>query len=585
MGTLPMTQVQQVQQMQKKGNPWRVAAILLAVLMAATVAWYLWTGSWPLLGSTTTSQNAALSAPAAMGSAATGAETVSMQVSLGTDGTASTLPTVQVQSPQVAQSATSASGNLALMEERSVPLAVGGIVNAIHVQLGDSVAVGDLLVEVDTTELQRSLAQAQLSVESAQISLDELSEPATAVEIAQAQASLATAEQNLADLQEGPSATELAAAQSSLASAQASYTELMAGPSEDELTQLSASLRKAEISLADAQRAYDQVAWKGDAGASSQASALQSATIEYESTLAAFNESTAAASTSNVQSALSSINNAQSSLESLLSSSSAAEIEAAEASVAAAQADLLDLQTGPTARELRSAEISLENSLISLESAQRDFDSAVLVAPVAGTVTAVNATVGTRSSADSIVVTLADTSQLELVISVAEADIPNVVMGQAATIEIDALPTQSFTGEVSAISPIADASSTSVVFPVTIRLTSDNLTGVLPGMNAVATLEALTEVADNSWLVPANAVQSGDGSSTVTRVRAGAAVVIPVTVGSAQGEWLLVQSAELQAGDSVVGTVTSSDDDSEGFGGPPSGGMMMPAGGGGGMRP
>lgn len=571
-------------QMQQRRNPWRLSAILLAVLMVATVAWYLWTGSWPLLGSTT-GATSTLPAAAAFGGSTSDVATVSMQVSQSGDGTASTLPTVQIQSPDVATSATSASGNLALVDERSVPLAAGGIVNAIYVQVGESVAAGDLLLEIDTTELQRSLAQAQLSVESAQLSLDELNEPATAAELAQAQAELATAQQNLADLQAGPSTTELSAAQSSLASAQASYSEMMAGPSESELTQLSASLRKAEISLADAQRAYDQVAWRADASASSQASELQAATIEYESTLAAFNQSTEAASTSSVQSALSSISNAQSSLENLLSSASSAEIEAAEASVASAEAALLDLQAGPSARELRSAEISLENNLISLESAQRDLDSAVLRAPVAGVVTALNATVGTRSSADSIVVTLADTSQLELVISVAEADIPNVALGQAATIEIDALPMQSFTGEVSAISPVADASSTSVVFPVTVRLTSEKMSGVLPGMNAVATLEALTEVADGSWLVPANAVQSGDGASTVTRVRDGAAVVIGVTVGSAQGEWLLVQSNELQAGDSVVGTVTTSDDSNSFFGAmgggaPGGGGMAMPMGGG-----
>ena len=51
------------------------------------------------------------------------------------------------------------------------------------------------------------------------------------------------------------------------------YSERTAGPSDAELTQLSASLKKAEIALAEAQSAYDKVAWQGNA--SSQSADLQ----------------------------------------------------------------------------------------------------------------------------------------------------------------------------------------------------------------------------------------------------------------------------------------------------------------------
>ncbi|MGL4651220.1 MAG: biotin/lipoyl-binding protein, partial [Caldilineaceae bacterium] len=369
--------------MQKTSNPWRMTALSLALVMILVVAWLLWTGGWPM--------GDALSSPAAVGSVTSAGALPESAAGQDAADAATGLPMVQIQSPDVALSATSASGNLALVEERAVPLAVGGIVKTIAVEVGDAVQAGDLLLELDTTDLQRALAQAQLAVESAQIALDDLNEPATAADLAQAEASLAEAEQNLADLLAGPSAAEVAAAQSSLAAAQASYTELLAGPSAAELTQLQADLRKAEIALADAQRAYDQVAWRADASASSAASDLQAATIDYEKVQAAYSEATAAASTSSVQSALSSVSNAQASLESLSESASAAEIEAAEAQVSSAGADLADLQTGPSARDLRSAEISLENALISLESAQRDLDAAVLRAPVSGVVTALNA--------------------------------------------------------------------------------------------------------------------------------------------------------------------------------------------------
>lgn len=489
------------------------------------------------------------------------------------------LPTVVIQPADIAESATSAGGNLALVEERSVPLAVGGIVKEIAAAVGDQVQAGDVLLRLDTTELERALAQAELSVESAQITLADLAEEPTVAELAQAEAALIEAQENLADVKAGPSAAEIAAAQSSLAAANSSYTELVAGPSEDELTQLSASLRKAEITLADAQRAYDQIAWQGSASAGSQAIELQSATIDYESTLAAYQESTAAASNSSRQSAVSSIQNAQASLDTLLSSPSTAEIATAEAQVAEAEAALSDLQSGPTANDLRSAEITMEKALIDLESAQRDLDAAVLAAPVSGVVTAINATMGTRSSADSAAVTLTDPTQLELVINVAEADIPNVSEGQEATVEVDAFPGKSYTGVVEAVSPVNDSSASSVSYPVTIRLTSEDLTGVLPGMNAVATLVSQVEIPENSWLVPTNAVQSANGAATVTVLRDGLPVQITVTPGTIQGEYTMVQSADLEAGDEVVGTLASSGDESNFFGGPAGGGMGVPLGG------
>jgi multidrug efflux pump subunit AcrA (membrane-fusion protein) len=240
---------------------------------------------------------------------------------------AASLPTVEIQSVDVLQTEVSASGNLALVDQRSVALEVAGIVQEVLVEVGDKVAAGDTLLRLDTTDLERSLALAELSVESAKLSLADVQEPATAAELAQAQAALQEAQANLLDVQAGPSAEEIAAARSNLAAAQASYAELNAGPSEAELTQLSASLKKAEIALAEAQGAYDKVAWQGNA--SSQSADLQSATIDYESAKAAYAEATAAASNSDLQNAVANIQSAQNSLNELVNSPTQAEIATA----------------------------------------------------------------------------------------------------------------------------------------------------------------------------------------------------------------------------------------------------------------
>ena len=497
-----------------------------------------------------------------------------------TSSATSTLPTVAIQSLDVAQAAVSASGNLELVDERSVPLGVGGIVRTVAVATGDAVQAGQVLVQLDTTDLERAYAEAQLNVESAKLTLSDLQTPATPAELAEAQANLETAQQNLIDVQAGASAEEIAAAQSTLAAAQLSYGEKQAGPTDDEMTQLSATLRKNEIALADAQRAYDQVAWRG--GESSESVALQSATIDYESALATYNEATAPTAASEVQSSLSSIQSAQAQLNTLLASPTQAEIAAAQAQVATAQAALDDLQTGATDSALRAKQISLEQSLIALEQASRDLEAATLTAPVDGVVMSVDAQVGVRSSADSTVVTLADPTQLQLVIDVAEADIVRVQVGQSATVELDALPGNEYAGVVAAIAPTNNSSASAISYPVTVRLTDASLASVLPGMNAVATLTSEEIVAAGSWLVPSNALNTQGGSSTVTVVRNNAPIPVQVTAAGVQGEWTIVQSSELQAGDEVVGSLVSNLD-SNVFGGRPSGmtGGAIPMGAGG----
>jgi HlyD family secretion protein len=498
------------------------------------------------------------------------------------EGTAAQPPTVAIQPADLAQSAVSAAGKLTLVEERSVALAVSGVVEEIAVDVGDQVKAGDLLLKLNTTELERALAQAQLNVEANKIALADLKTPASEAELAQAQAALVEAQENLADVQAGPSAAEIAAARSALAAAQSSYNELTAGPSEAELTQLSANLKKAEITLQEAQRAYDQVAWRG--GSSAEAATLQSATIDYEAAKAAYDEATAPAANSELQAASSSIQSAQVQLDTLLNSPTAAEIATAQARVAEAEAALAELQRGPTDNELRSAEISLQAALIELEAAYRNLAAATVVAPMDGVVLALNAQEGVRSAADTIVATLADPLQLQLVINVAEVDMPRVAVGQPAEIEIDALPGQTFDGVVVAIAPTNDSDATSVSYPVTVRLTDEELAGVLPGMNAVATLINQEPVAEDSWLVPTNALRTGENGATVMVKRGEGFIPVAVTPGVVQGEWTVVQSPELQPGDEVVGSVTSNLNNNSFFGGGgfPGGGPPPGAGFGGG---
>ncbi len=495
------------------------------------------------------------------------------QISMATAADGSTLPTTVIRSASESVGTVGAAGNLALVSEEEAILRVGGTVESVNVRVGDVVQAGDLLATLESGDLEDSVQTALLDLNVAQLTLDDLLAGASQSEIATAQANLLTAQQSLSDLQAGPSAASVASAQASLAAAQAKVNDLQAGPTQDKLTQLSANLRKSELTLADAQRAYDQVSWRADIGASSQASELQSATIDYESTLAAYNESVAPASDADLQSAYSSVSSAQESLSDLLTPATDAEIAAAQAQVTSAQAALDDVLAGPGAIDTQSAQLNVEKARIALASAASNLSRAEVRAPIAGTILTVGMTRGQQISNGATAFTLADTNQLELTVNVAEVDVKNVATGMAAEVTIDALPGRTFAGVVTEIAPSASASSSVVNYPVTIQLTGD-LSGARPGMTAVASLQVPAAV--GGWLVPASAIRSSDGATQVLVMRDGVPTAVNVTLGDLSGEWQVVQSPDLNLGDEVVGSVTSQINDAQGFG-LPGGGMMMGA--------
>jgi HlyD family secretion protein len=170
---------------------------------------------------------------------------------------------------------------------------------------------------------------------------------------------------------------------------------------------------------------------------------------------------------------------------------------------------------------------------------------------------------------------------LELTVSVSEVDIGKVYVGQPARISLDAYPDRAFSGEVNRIAPTSVADNGVVNYEVALRLDDLNLDGVKSGMTAVASL--LGDGSENNWLVPATSVFEFEGERYVRVVTDAGETRVSVTPGTTQGDWLVVQSDELQTGDEVLGQVSTfsgEESEEEAPRGPGMGGMM-----GGGGRP
>jgi multidrug efflux pump subunit AcrA (membrane-fusion protein) len=489
------------------------------------------------------------------------------------DGEANAQQTVKIQPAANVIGQVSASGKLALAQTHYVVLDVNGEVQTVNVQVGDTVAAGDLLLKLDTTELERAVKRAEINVSTAKNTLAQLQKPADALEIAAAEAELASAQEKLIDAQKPATAAELAAAKASVSAAWAKYNELTSAKSSAEITKLEANLRKAEIAMKEAQRAYDAVKWRNDVGMTPEAAKLQQATIDYEAAKADYEVTTKPANQSDLQNAVSSAKNAEKQLTDLQNKPNAADIAAAQAQVANAQQKLDNLKEGKDSLEIEAAQLKLESALVDWQEAIENANRASVTAPVNGTVLSVNAELGQKLSNGATVVTLADLNALELAVNVAEVDIDQIQVGQAAEITIDALQGEQFTGEVVRYNPISNGGTGVVNYKVTLRLDGAAIQGVLPDMTAVAKL--VNTQAASGWLVPTTALTTDGAATTVNVLRNGEAQRVVITPGVQQGEWTVVQSAELQAGDEVVGAVASYEGNGEDladFGGPPGNG-------------
>jgi HlyD family secretion protein len=93
-----------------------------------------------------------------------------------------------------------------------------------------------------------------------------------------------------------------------------------------------------------------------------------------------------------------------------------------------------------------------------LREAENQLAKSVIRSPIDGVVTRLNieegetAIVGTMNNPGSLLLTVSDLSVMEAVIRVDETDVPDISLGDRATLTIDAFPRQRFTGHVTEIS-------------------------------------------------------------------------------------------------------------------------------------
>ena len=445
-------------------------------------------------------------------------------------------------------------GSVAVPPKQVLDFGIAGRLRELHVTEGQVVEAGAVLASLDTAGLELQVDQAEAALALSQARLAHTQAPANKADLEAAIASLAAAEAKYEQVKAGPLPAEIASAEAALRSAELSRDQLLAGPSGDELTLLKANVEKAEIARRQAQGEYDRYAWRQGFEASTQAAALQKATIDFQQASASYNLAMAGPTIDQLAKGEAQITQARAQLDRLQDTGAGGELKSAAAQVARARAEIELLEGSPTPEEVAIAQAQVEQARISLEQAERKVGHATLVAPSGGTVVSVRANVGQSVSAGTPIVILADLSGLQVKAGIHETHVAKVKRGQRVTIYLDAFPNQRLEGRVGEIAPLATVTAGAISYEAIIGLLSSELP-VKPGM--VARVEITTSHKEDALIVPKGALRLQDGAWTVRALRDGHLVdtevqigersgrAVEVLAGLAEGEQVLMKTAPL----------------------------------------
>ncbi len=195
---------------------------------------------------------------------------------------------------------------------------------------------------------------------------------------------------------------------------------------------------------------------------------------------------------------------------------------------AAAALTAADARLSAARQSLKAARAQLEGANAQIDNIDYRLSRTAITAPVAGTVIARNARVGSiASAAGNPMFVLMRDSALEMRADVAERDLLRIAAGQPAQITVAGLG-EPITGRVRLVEPTVDAVSRLG----RVRIVLDDSNAVRAGMFAKASIEIGRS---RALVLPVSAIGAGDDGTSVLRVDDDRVRRVPVVTGPRAG--------------------------------------------------
>jgi HlyD family secretion protein len=394
-----------------------------------------------------------------------------------------TIATAQVSQGDLVVSV-SGSGTLVPASEIDLGFQSEGYLDQVLVEVGDHVQEDDVLARMQTGELEMTVAEAEINARLAQLDLDDAREMPTDAELADARAALQNAQSSRLIAQYTYSTTLNSDFDAAVRARLIEYQWYV-----DQSWEADEKQEKGTISQEDYEESWeDRAAAEGRLG-----EVLHEAEMEELDT---WND-----------------------------------VDQAQNNVYQAWENLQILQSGPTTDTIMRAELDADQAILALEEARSDLEAAELRAPIAGTVVEVTAMAGEYVDTSPFI-TLDDLQEPVLQFWVEESEMRGVAVGNRVEIIFEALPDDTFTGEVIRVDPaLVTVDGTLAVQAWASVDTASHPATLLGGMNA--DVEIISAEARDTLLVPIQALRElGADQYAVFVVQPdGELVLRPVEVG------------------------------------------------------
>jgi HlyD family secretion protein len=382
-----------------------------------------------------------------------------------------------------------------------------GIVRSISVKEGDKVYQGQILASLNQSSALAVLTSARGSLVQAQAAYDKLLNGASQSDVQALENAVSAAKVNLSSAYNNSLSTLNSAytaiynAYSTVTTLQNNYFSTTDQPSisvQENKGYMGDNLAKARISIDKANSAGET-----DLAISNLSNYLISTFNSlqiirdqcdqggYYSKVSATDKTSIDTQKTAVSTAMTSVNTLQNSVASY------------KAALKTAQDNLSAKQEKPRQEDIDSAKGMVLSAQGQVDSAQTALNNLIIVAPLSGTITQVDAKVGELATPSKEVMVLQDVGNLHAEADVSEANIASLQLGQPIDYTFDALgPDEHFAGKVLSINPASTIISGVVDYLV--KGSFENVPNIKPGMTANMTI--LVAKKDNVLAVPSTAV-------------------------------------------------------------------------------
>jgi len=223
-----------------------------------------------------------------------------------------------------------------------------------------------------------------------------------------------------------------------------------------------------------------------------------------------------------------------------------AQYEVAKAQKLAAEKTVELVRKGARDEDLATAKAGVAQAEAALGLARLNRQNAAIRAPINGVVNQVTVQKGDMAGAGIPVVHLVDTAKVKLNLQVSEKEVIRLNPGQSVTVTLDVQPDLAMVGELTKITPAADARTG--LFAATVEL--DNPERVVkPGMYGTA--HVVVKELPDVLTIPERAVFTAEGRPSIYVVRDETAHLVPATLGIRSDGFVEITSG-LSANDEVI---------------------------------